>query len=244
MNLRTSADNSEHSVPFSVSIGVVEPSPLPRLNGRAVNESTTKERVWHALNQLTRQDLLGLAKFAQNRLRQAGLVGTSSEDLVQRALHRVIAGATGRGGRHPRLIDLAESAAFLNYLRGVIRSLVDTQRDLQENQFAHQTWEDDLAGGQTAEMTIGTINRELEFRDLVAVLHSRLKDRVPTRLHKILRDWKAQQFDSDTIPLGGQHRRFRAELRTFAATVLNEITRAEPIPSDHVQPTQNKSIHE
>jgi hypothetical protein len=177
-----------------------------------------------ALNRLTREDLRNLERFAEIRLAKVGLPVSASEDLVQRAVFRVIKGATGRAGRHPKPSDLCNHGAFLSYLRGVINSQADTQRELVENRFIHETWADGAACGSSNEIqAAGSVDQDVAFRDIVDHLYHRLRSRAPTRLRRILKAWKNQQFDTDNIPLQGCHRRLRAELRALAVEVMNEL---------------------
>jgi hypothetical protein len=186
--------------------------------------------VWIAINRLTLDDLRSLERFAGHQLAKVRLSLDSREDLVQKAIVRVLAGTNGRAGRHPRPDDLEAPSAFLRYLKGVISSLVDTKRDLAENRFIHEPWEEECPKSDRDSAAESYVDQEVAFRDILDLFYHELSIRAPARLHRMLLAWKDQRFDSDNIPLQGCHRRLRAELRALAADVFREINQP-PISS-------------
>lgn len=186
-----------------------------------------KQALWAALGGLTQKDIRNLTSFASRQLYRLGLPTSSGEDTVQQAVLALTIGSTHQSrGRHPRPIDLADPGAFMHYLRGVVLSLVQSQRRSLENRFVHAPWEDWILDDRLRDEFLAGANPEEEvaFRDLSELLFYRLSVRIPVRLKRLLLAWREQQFDSDKIPLEGAHRRLRAELRSLAAEVMSELT--------------------
>lgn len=78
---------------------------------------------------LTPKELLVLAGFASFRLAKVGLNPTGAEHIAQDALLAVLRGLeSSTVGRYPRPCDLTDQSAFMDYLRGVIGSLVEAER--------------------------------------------------------------------------------------------------------------------
>jgi hypothetical protein len=180
------------------------------------------------IDMLTRVDLADLAKFASFRLAKVGLIRLAGEDVVQDALLAVVRGAGAHSkGRHPRPVDVANSANFIDYLKGVIGSLVEAERRSRKHQCVHEPFEEGFMAGEHFAMQArpaGSPLAELEFCDLRQQLFHRLEERVPHHLRGLVLVWREQWDFCDRIPLLGRHRRCRAELRQLAAQVLKELT--------------------
>jgi len=204
---------------------------IPRSRTRSLQESKdpaspSQRAVWDAFARLTQEDFGDLASFAGHQLRAVHLPDSLGEDLVQQAMVAVAVGARDRSqGRHPRPVDVAQHPQFLNYLRGIISSLVESHRSRLENHYPHSTWEewmpDDAAGEEGKANT--KVDEEVAFHDLSDLFLRRLALRTPARLRQLLSAWEEQQFSSDNIPVVGRHRRLRAELRALAADVMREL---------------------
>lgn len=178
---------------------------------------------------LTRQDLQTLARFAGFRLARVALSTELAEDVVQDAVLAVLRGTKSRQrGRHPRPSDLKDSAAFHTYLKGVIRSLVDAQR---RSPFAGSVSEPAECHMQEIMAAPRNPCGELMVSDLAQELFRRTHDRAPKRLRRLVRTWAERWQDCDTIPLLGQHRRRRTELRLLAAEVLRQLAEPCVVPS-------------
>jgi hypothetical protein len=177
---------------------------------------------------LTRVDLTDLAKFASFRLAKVGLIRLAGEDVVQDALLAVLRGAGAHSkGRHPRPVDVANSANFIHYLKGVIGSLVEAERRSRKHQCVHEPLEEGFRAGEhftVKDESPGSPLTDLEFCDLRHQLFHRLEEGVPQRLRGLVLVWREQWEYCDRIPLLGRHRRCRAELRQLAAQVLKELT--------------------
>ena len=77
------------------------------------------------LGEITDADIAALTEFAERRLVEIGASSSCGEDVTQRALHAVLHGLEkDQGGRKPRLVDVNDKTAFLNYLRGIVSSLL------------------------------------------------------------------------------------------------------------------------
>ena len=193
---------------------------------RSSPRATARKAVWAALESLEKGDFSDLSKFACHQLTRVGLPSSDADDIVQEAIATLAIGTSSKlKGRHPRKRDLQSSDSFNRYLKGVIRSLIHTQRCLLENQHPHAPWKDEI--GELIGFTdsdSGQIHNEVAFKDLLDQLFSRLRARAPARLFDILNAWRAQQFDCERIPVLGMHRRLRCELRALAAQVLHELT--------------------
>jgi hypothetical protein len=122
-----------------------------------------------------------------------------------------------------------DAHAFLRYLKGVILSMVDTQRELLEHRFIHEPWGEECHHtGPERDAASFSVYQDVAFRDLADRLYRELRLRAPARLHRMLNAWRRQQFDTDNIPLQGCHRRLRAELRALAVEVMNEMIGEAP----------------
>ena len=200
-------------VPLCGSEQVSEASSETNSNGR--------EACLELMQSITQQEWSALTVFARCRLLRIGLNPSEAEDMVQDAVLAVLKGTRSASeGRHPRDADLADQGTFLDYLRGVIASLVESAR--------RNGW-----GGHICD-ALGEISRgtqslsdeemtRLEFRDLHRQLFTTLGGQAPRRLCGLIDAWRDQGEDCDKIPLLGQHRRCRAELRRMAGQVLKRL---------------------
>lgn len=206
----------------------VQRSRPEQVNGATRETSSNgRERSLELLQSLTQQEWTALAVFARCRLLRIGLNPSQAEDMVQDAVLAILKGARSASeGRHPRDADLAGRGTFLDYLRGVIASLVESAR--RNGWGGHFT--DDFE-----EITRGTQSlpdeevMRLEFRDLHRQFFTNLGGQSPPRLCGLIDAWREQGEDCDQIPLLGRHRRCRAELRKLARNVLKRLI--EPAPS-------------
>jgi len=179
----------------------------------------------HLAQGLTQGDLDALARFAGFRLAKVGLSPLAGEDVAQDALLAVLRGAQSSStGRHPRPVDLADSSAFIGYLKNVIGSLVEAERRRLMHKWMHEPIEEG-AGGMV-ELQVGVAGvppGDLEFRDLAEQLFLQVARQAPARLRELVLAWAAHWQNCDTIPLLGRHRRCRQELRKLAARVLEQL---------------------
>lgn len=198
--------------------------------------------VWAALERLTRGDCLILAGYANRQLHKVNLNHISGEDLVQQAALAVAIGAHDRlRGRHPQPSDLGNHPAFLNYLRAVIRSFADTQRCLVEATFRHEQWNEESTCMVFQNSLGKDVCEEVAFRDLSESLFVALRAQIPDRLRGILEAWRELRFDCDAIPLQGQHRRLRAELRACAARIIGDLENVFTSTATHLNARQGRN---
>jgi len=169
-----------------------------------------------------------LLAFAASRLKRLGLDSNAAADLLHDAIHSVLRGLEGHVGRHPRDQDLQDMSSFLPYMKQVVKSLATNMgrherclfiSSLNEANFF--TPELNYLGTQVIVEPIP--NEEPELRDLHRELFRRLQQRSPPRLRRMVSAWKRDFFWSESIPLRGAHRQYRAELREIAQQIVGEI---------------------
>jgi hypothetical protein len=190
-----------------------------------------------------------LLAYSASRLARIGLHSDLAADLVHDAVQGVLLGLEGQDGRHPRGEDLQDMRSFLAYLQQVIQSLATNigrhQRCLRFTSLAalgDAAWslekplEVELMGPAHPE-------HNAEFRDLRRELFSRLRQRAPARLRRMINAWHKDFFWEDTIQLRGAHRQHRAELRALARQILREIepTLSASYRQDKEAPPQTSS---
>lgn len=173
------------------------------------------------LNEFTRADSADLTEFAECRLMVHGASPTLGEDMTQRALQQVLQGLeTDQGGRRPRLVDLVNKPAFLNYLRGVISSLVFGMTSKRGFTAGCMPGYDDNIVRPNDDG--GAAVKDAELNDLRDQLFPRLRARAPKRLLPTIDAWESVFTHSDRIPAPGQ-RTYVREVRDLAKEVLSEI---------------------
>ena len=172
------------------------------------------------LGEITRADCADLTDFAECRLVAAGAPPACGEDVTQRAFHAVLIGLeTDQGGRKPRLVDINDKPAFMNYMRGVISSLVYAMTRKRRIQVGHATWDDNIGLPDAGPHSPAN---EAGLRDLGAQLFPRLRSRAPRRLLPTIAAWESVFLESDRIPARG-HRKYVREVRDLAKKVLTEL---------------------
>jgi hypothetical protein len=172
------------------------------------------------LAEITEADTNALTQFAECRLVAVGAPPSCGEDVTQRAFAALLMGLeTDQGGRRPRLVDINDKPAFLNYMRGIISSLVYSM--------TRTTWfrvEAQIAGRESdlPDLDQQTPAQHAELRDLGEKLFPRLRARAPKRLLPTIEAWKAVFLESDRIPVQGQ-RKYAHEIRILARKIVTEI---------------------
>jgi hypothetical protein len=174
------------------------------------------------LREFTRADSADLTEFAECRLIVRGASPCIGEDVTQRALQQVLQGLeTDQGGRRPRLVDLEDKPAFLNYLRGAISSLVYGMT--HKSGFGADC---EMRGdGEDPAVCVddgGVCAKGPELNDLRVQLFARLRERAPKRLLPTIDAWESVFEHSDRIPAPGQ-RSYVREVRNLTKEVLSEI---------------------
>jgi hypothetical protein len=190
-----------------------------------------RKTVWRCLDHLTRLDLAALRIFAEHRLARVGLDPNLGADIVQDALCAVLRGLnSAKVGRHPRPSDLEDKAAFVNYLRGVINSLVAVERRKDVHKFNHcqldgqepRLSDDGRYPRKEIEGPV-CVENDVDWRDLQNVFFSELRKRACPRLEAIISDWETVWRWSNRIPVPIPKRRLRKDIRLLARDVLDEI---------------------
>lgn len=125
--------------------------------------------------------------FAERRLAHFGLDTQNGSDLFQQSIYAILQGITGSGGRNPNTADLANRAAFQNYLRGVINSIAEgwarTFRREGKNTCSFDLITDGFADSANT-------RENVEFTDLKTQLFTRLRERAPARLLPTIDAWE------------------------------------------------------
>ncbi len=172
------------------------------------------------LGEITEADCADLTEFAECRLVAVGAPPSCGEDVTQRAFHAVLVGLeTDQGGRKPRLVDINDKPAFLNYMRGVISSLVYAVTRKRRFHAGYETWEQNTS---VQDSERDSPAQPAAFQDLGQQLFPRLKSRAPGRLLPTIQAWESVFLHSDRIPAKG-HRKYVREVRDLAKTVLEEL---------------------
>ncbi|MDR3565932.1 MAG: hypothetical protein P4N59_31470 [Negativicutes bacterium] len=170
-----------------------------------------------------------LLAYAARRSSHLGL-NVQPADLVHDAVLAVLAGLNDQQeGRHPRCEDLRDMPAFMNYLKQVIKSVATHMgRHQRHLHFTclHPIKVTTDGSGQPSLPELEAppqSDHNAELRDLRGELFAQLRRRAPARLRRMIKVWKKDFFWTDTIPLRGAHRQYRAELRVLARQILCEI---------------------
>ncbi len=172
------------------------------------------------LGEITEADCADLTEFAECRLVAVGAPPACGEDVTQRAFHAVLVGLeTDQGGRKPRLVDITDKPTFLNYMRGVISSLVYAMTRKRRFNTGHEAWDENTASPDAGRDSPA---QQAAFRDLGQELFPRLRSRAPRRLLPTIQAWESVFLHSDRIPAKG-HRKYVREVRDLAQTVLEEL---------------------
>ena len=188
---------------------------------------TPEERCFELIVHLDDQTKRQLREFADSHLARRGLWGTTGRDLVQDALLAILSGfRPGPQGRHPRSEDLADGAAFANYLRGVLWSLIEAEARKFRIRPPHEPLPTETREDQDYEpgldLKTASPADEASFADLKSEFFRRLRARCPDYLMALLASWEAV-FAGGRIPLNGGHRRHRAKLLSLARKTLQEM---------------------
>lgn len=167
-----------------------------------------------------------LQRYAAGRLARLGLNSEAAADILHEAVQAVLIGlGGGRNGRHARPKDLHDLPSFLMFMKRTIKSIATSAgRHHRCVPFVP------LTNGENPEEEIAETlaigpgpDREAEFSDLSHELFHRLRKRAPKQVRRMAKAWERDAAWSDSIPLRGAHRQYRAQLRELAQEILSEI---------------------
>lgn len=202
-------------------------------NGCKRNKYAGNDSIRLQLETISQSDLAGLVAYARRRLLRVGLDPNLAEDITQDAFHAILIGMrTTKAGRHPRAIDVANQGAFIDYLGGVINSLVSYEREKHLYQFDHEPIDipvlaDEDDGVARHEIrSAACVHTEAGWNDLRQVFFARLRPRAFPELQPILADWENEWGWSAQIPVPIAQRRIRRPVRDLAMDVLAELGEA------------------
>lgn len=172
------------------------------------------------LGELVQSDLVNLAQFAECRLAAQGLNPSAGEDVSQRALMAIMRGLrTDQGGRVPRLVDMENKEAFLNFIRGAISSIIHSMTCKREARTTHTPL--DTLAYAIADARPNP-EKAVELNDLKARLFPQLRTRAPQRLRRTIDAWEPIFTESDRIPAAG-HRSYVKEVQHLAKEIVSEL---------------------
>lgn len=182
----------------------------------------------HQLNLLTQEDLADLADYATRRLKRVGLTALEGEDIAQDALQAILEGLEeAKQGRHPRACDVASKLAFMDYVGGVINSLVTVERRKAVHDVKHYSvTRDPRTDDETPQPELATtesVTGDVAISDLQSAFFARLWPRACPAMTPHLQEWEATWRRSDQIPVPIPQRRLRGKIKVLAREVLSEI---------------------
>jgi len=192
----------------------------------------TQRQCRRFFDELTSENLAELRDFAVHRLARVGLDSGFGPDLAQEALRAVLAGLKTRvrgryQGRHPRPSDLQTQRTFLDYLKGVVNSLVATECRRRKRGFKLISLE---AGrqedGEHYFIPLSTPARhdvDVAWEDFRREFFARLRLKAPPKLRCMIAAWQGVCPWSDRIPVPIPKRRLRKHIRELSKEVLCEL---------------------
>ena len=144
---------------------------------------------------ITPEERAQLTQFARHRLAHFGMNLGEADDLYQHSISAVLTGGAKKRGRKPNSADLANRAAFQNYLRGVINSVVEgwARRHHRVTKRTHP-----LHPLESVLPTSPATWTQIEFTDMQAQLFGRLRKLAPARLLPTIDAW--QKAPDERIP--------------------------------------------
>jgi hypothetical protein len=166
-------------------------------------------------------DLANLTEFAERSLAAKGLNPSAGEDATQRALAAILRGLeSDQGGRVPRLVDIENKDAFLNFVRGAVSSIIEAMGRKQQFRNEHELWQDGMAVSEPGSQL--TPSQLAELSDLRDQLFPRLRAQAHRRLRRTIDAWEPVFTESDRIPAPG-HRSYVREVRELAQEIVTEL---------------------
>lgn len=173
------------------------------------------------LGEITPADIATLTRFAACRLASFGASPSGGEDVAQRAFLAVLQGLeTDQGGRRPRLVDVADEPSFENYLRGIVNSIAEGMTRTRKFGAQQTEWNDNLPCERPEAQSP---SRDAQLSDLEGQLFQRLRERAPRRLIPTIDGWRSVFPYSDQIPSIRGRRKYVAQVRELAGTILSEL---------------------
>lgn len=173
------------------------------------------------LGEITRADTASLTEFAECRLAALGGSPSGAADVAQRAFLVVLKGLEmDQGGRKPRLVDVQDKPAFMNYLRGVVSSIAEAMTRRRRLIVKQKQWDDNQP---CPERSGESPSQGAEMSDLEHKLFERLRERAPQRLMPTIDQWETIFRHSDRIPAVCGRRKYVSEVRHLAREILSEL---------------------
>ena len=167
------------------------------------------------LQEMTPETLNRLNRFAQRRLLSYYLPLLFVEDLPQDSIQDVIAGED----RHPTAENLANAAAFENYLRGIINSKVWGM----SRRIRFEAMEPLPEHGPAAKIVAPTPAQAAHQSDLKETLFKLLKKQASPRDLPTVEEWHETFDHTDRIPVVNGNRKATWRVRKIARKVATKL---------------------
>lgn len=167
------------------------------------------------LQEITSETLDRLNRFAQRRLLSYHLPLLFVEDLPQESIQDVIAGED----RHPTAENLANAAAFENYLRGIINSKVWAM----SRRIRFEAMEPLPERGPAAKVVAPTPAQAAHQSDLKETLFKLLKKEVAPSDRPTVEEWHKTFDHTDRIPVVNGRRKSTWRVRQLARKVAAKL---------------------
>jgi hypothetical protein len=158
------------------------------------------------LDELDGRDITTLTQFAEFKLVAVGLPASFGEDLAAQSLR-------------PRLEDLENKQSLLNWLRGVIASLVESMSSQRQYRAEHLAWDEALG----VEQTEPTPAQAAEASDLQRALFLRLRERSPQMHQSTIDAWEQVFTATAYVPDVNGRRKYVHMVRKLAREVVTEL---------------------
>jgi len=167
------------------------------------------------LQEITPETLDRLNRFAQRRLLSYHLPLLFVEDLPQESIQDVIAGED----RHPTPENLANAAAFENYLRGIINSKVWAM----SRRIRFEAMGPLPERGPAAQVVAPTPAQAAHQSDLKETLFKLLKKEVAPSDRPTVEEWHKTFDHTDRIPVVNGRRKSTWRVRQLARKVAAKL---------------------
>lgn len=204
---------------FSIQLTRTEPD-----TEHGDNDERTADRCYHLIASLTDETQQEIKTLADDRLARLGIWNVTGDDLLHDALLAILSGTQLGDGRHPRLQDVHDTAAFTSYLKGIVNAFIMTQVVKCRQMLEYASFDD--LDGQMETLCTPMLERpdvSLGFTELQAALFCRLKARCDEELFSVLQQWEQSCGWLDEIPDRHMSWHQRIKLRALAQAVCHEL---------------------
>ena len=165
---------------------------------------------------LTAAEQAYLTHFAKRRLAHFGLDFQLADDLYHQVIYAVLRGVEDETGRKPNPQNLRSKKKFIEYLKGVVNSIVEgwwrtSRTQHKRDHCSFQLVEEFLVVPQKA---------PIEFQDLQSQLFTRLRQQAHARLLPTINAW--EQAPDGLVPCVTS-RKHTAAVKVLARQIAQEL---------------------